>query len=394
MANSIYSLIQTGVNTGNSLNEMMEAIIRIKNNLEKDFRQHQQTFRNRKMNLSQILNNRILTLKSIEESVLNFANQKVILRKNFEKYQENRLYIKENYELINVKLKMESNFFENYFSNLRRILKGNEIVISFVKKLQKIILEEDRIPNVNIQISLNDIDDINNYKNEINNFSFVKIRYKNNEINKNDLNLMNENKLISDIINDVLVIKLDKETLNKNSFFFLDEAFVVLDSILKIPSNLTNLNNINNYDSLKERIINIFLDLINIKEKEMYIINEKIIEIEKHKKDLIGKYKILKDYYESKLLNFENSKIENILNEDHLNYILNSIKIEDDIAKQSIFSIKEDIKFYRETLNKDEKEYSYLVDSTKNFVKAINQVKQYMINNFTGLKEYLNSRKI
>jgi len=381
MAISLYSLILTGIKTGKKIDDLLDTIVSIKNSLEKDFRYNQHVFRNKKTYIGKILNDRTLSLKSMEEKLLIYENEKKMFKKNFENNQKQKIHIKDNLDYITRKVESELKFYEKKSSELNFYLVKNEKIISICKFIQKIILEENRIPDLKFNVDFN-------YANENSIISSINVAFKSNENNNtdklNDLFYFKDKELISAIMNNPYRIE---------NYFYLDETLITLESILKIPSQKLNINNNSNL-TVKENIINLLIKIIDIKKNENFNLNQKISSIESNKNSLKESFGKLKDFYNKQLFEFNKRSIKSNLDIKGLEETTQFLENKEKMAKKSIDSIIDDIKFYSQTYKNDEKIYSQMVERTKYFVKAINQIKKFMINNFSHLKDYLISKKL
>jgi hypothetical protein len=387
MANSLYSLIQTGINTGKNVNELMESILNIRNQLEKDFRINQQIYRNKKLNINIILNDKTLSLKLMKEKCFNFEKEKEKIKLIFERFRIKTNAIKENLKFINSTITNETDYYDKKTFILNNYLRKNSMIISFAKLIHRIILEENRIPDIKFQLKLNYTD-----KSSI---SSAKINYKFIEKIENSIDLaFNYRSQLSENLKKSNISELIKKLENG---FFIDQSFLIFEHILNYPSNtLVNDLNANMLKSttLKERIVNVLLGLINMKEKENFKLKEVLKTYENNKNKLLEKYIKLKNFYLNKSAEFSKELKDKNLIEENLEEKMKLIEKEESLVERSIGSSVEEIKFYRGTYTQDEKKYSELVERTIFFVKAINQIKKYMINNFSNLKDYLLTRKL
>ena len=345
----------------------MSVILNMKATLEKNFRLNQQIFRNKKIEFSQNLNEKKIILNNLKERIINFDNDKKIIKTNQENHNKKKNFLLKSLEFVNDKILSED--FSNSKKNIlikNKIIK-NEFILSLCKNVFSIILEENRIPDIKIVINYVFSNNI-----QVSNFSIKS----------------NENKI---------KLNLDKTNL-KNSFnnslssdIFIDESFTSLETILKINSRkLAEKYDFNgeNTKTIKEKILNILEKLINIKEKEMFFFSNKLKIFEQNIYVIIEKLNRIKSKY---LQNIES--LNSAFNLKEAEIRLEFINKEEILIEKKIKSILDDIKYYNEYYKKEEYDYKKLVERTKLYVKAINQIKKYMINNFSNLKDYLISRK-
>ncbi len=302
-------------------------------------------------------------------------------------------------------MQSEGEFFEEKALFYTYYLNKNSIISSSAKLIRKIILEENRIPEIKLKLAFK-YSDSQNKNHDKTNISGVKAFYESNEkayyYNPLDSLIYNPAKQLFDNFKNFTATSTDIRTKLEKGLL-VDEAFLVFEHLLSVSSisiNSITTQNLNfNFSSssgttIKERILNVLNELVNAKQKENAILTQKLKANEDNKSKLLEKYTKLKEFYLNKISEFSQELKAN--NQSNADFDAKIIFIEqaESLAKKSIRSLSEDIKFYSETFSKDEKQYAELVERTKFIVKAINQIKKYMINTFANFKDYLLSRKL
>ena len=401
MATNLYSFIQTNINLGRKLHEILDAILKMKNDIQINFRKNQQMFRNKKSNIKIVLNQKTSQLRSLQEKIVNINNKENLLKINHDNNFKEKNKILNILKFANEKLSQEKIIFESKELYLLKNIEKNKAIIDLCKNFEKIILEENRIPNIDIEIHVNinmDIDinkdkDRDTHKEKDKDFPFSIILKSNEKNNIIDINKFNKNKnfLIDEaFISFEIISKLklgnENENLNLNKNTFINNN----------DNNNNKNNNIEITISFKERIITILTNIINSKNNELDFIEKKIEKLRKYYKIFISNLKTLKDFYLKKIENLNKNNNDNDKDNDNsINYYEEQkdlFNTEKKMIEKSIESTIEDIDFHTNDFKKEEKIYADLVRNTKIHVKAINQIKKYLINNYSHFKDYLMKR--